>query len=410
MRAICDTGGTATESARLDGALQDASTIFYPRLEALRGVAALIVAAFHSWQSIWIDAAGRKRSFFPSDGAAGWVEQFGAGLLRVFGNGHGAVILFFVISGFVLSGSLARSPQGFCAAASRFLPARLFRIYPAIFATIGIFAILFWVTGAMFGPADAYRPFGLLRNALLLETSIDGVMWSLQIELIAIPLILLVFFGSARWGLILPTALFLGLAALSFSGAWNRAIGSVGMFGTIHAFIPGMIAFQIGRRLVERCPVRLAPALFMVLLVSFVIIRPVLGWTSNWAPLIEAAVGTAIVAFLAFGRIGAPGRTFDLGVVRFFGRVSYSFYLLHPLTLIVMWNMPETLGAIIRFGVPVSIMALALFILSTAAVTPLAWGMFQWVERPGVVLGRALAKRLAAHCYYHRHRERMLTL
>jgi len=145
-------------------------------------------------------------------------------------------------------------------------------------------------------------------------------------------------------------------------------------------------------------------------LVSFVIVRPVLGWTSNWAPLIEAAVGTAIVAFLSFGRVGAPGRAFDLGVARFFGRVSYSFYLLHPLTLIVMWNMPETLGAIIRFGVPVSIVALALFILSTAAVTPLAWGMFQWVERPGVVLGRALAKRLAAHCYYHRHRERMLTL
>src|SRR5712672_2379074 len=93
------------------------------------------------------------------------------------------------------------------------------------------------------------------------------------------------------------------------------------MFGTIHAFIPGMIAFQIGRRLVERCPVRLAPALFMVLLVSFVIIRPVLGWTSNWAPLIEAAVGTAIVAFLSFGRVGAPGRAFDLGVARFFGRL-----------------------------------------------------------------------------------------
>ena len=65
-------------------------------------------------------------------------------------------------------------------------------------------------------------------------------------------------------------------------------------------------------------------------LVSFVIIRPVLGWTSNWAPLIEAAVGTAIVAFLSFGRVGAPGRAFDLGVARFFGRVSYSFYLLHP--------------------------------------------------------------------------------
>ena len=399
MGAIRNMHGPLNEPSRTSGPdpLQDVSTLFFPRLEALRGVAALTVAAFHSWQSIWTDAAGRQRNFISADGAVGWVEQFGAGLLRVFGNGHGAVILFFVISGFVLSGSVARGPQDFCAAATRFLPVRLFRIYPAVFATIGIFAGLFWTTGAMLGPADAYRAIGLLRNALLLETSIDGVMWSLQIELIAVPIVLLAFLGSVRLGLIFPMTLFLGLAALSFSGAWNRAIGGAAMLGTIHAFIPGMIAFWIGRRLVERCPVRLAPTLFVALLVGFVESRPVLGWTSNWAPLLEAVFGAAIVAFLAFGPVGAPGRVFDLGVVRFFGRISYSFYLLHPLTLIVMWNMPETLGATIRYGVPVSVVALALFILSTAAVTPLAWAMFQWVERPGVAAGRVLAKHVAAH-------------
>src|SRR5262249_9551636 len=120
--------------------------------------------------------------------------------------------------------------------------------------------------------------------------------------------------------------------------------------------------------------------------------RPVLGGASNWAALAEAAFGAVIVAFLAFGRIGALGRAFDLGVVRFFGRVSYSFYLLHPLTLIVMWNMPETLSAIIRFGVPAFVVAVALFVLSTAAIAPLSWVIFQWVERPGVAAGRALAR------------------
>ncbi|HLQ94737.1 MAG TPA: acyltransferase [Xanthobacteraceae bacterium] len=389
--------GPPNELARPAGPLQDASTIFYPRLEALRGVAALTVAAFHSWQSIWIDAGEGRRNFLSADGTVGWVEQFGTGLLRVFGNGHGAVMLFFVISGFVLCGSLARGPQDFYAAAMRFLPARLFRIYPAIFATIGIFAVLYWTTGVLLGPADAYGPFGLLRNALLLETSIDGVMWSLQIELIAVPLILLAFLGSVRWGLILAVMLFLVLAALSFSGAWNRAIGGSGMLGTIHAFIPGMIAFWIGHRLVERCPVRLAPALFLALLVGFVASRPVLGWTSNWSPLAEAAFGAAIVAFLAFSPVGAAGRVFDLGVVRFFGRVSYSFYLLHPLSLMIMWNMPETLGAIVRSGVPAFVVAPGLFVLSTAAIAPLAWVMFQCVERPGVAAGRALAKHLAAY-------------
>jgi peptidoglycan/LPS O-acetylase OafA/YrhL len=130
------------------------------------------------------------------------------------------------------------------------------------------------------------------------------------------------------------------------------------------------------------------------MLVGFVASRPVLGGASNWAALAEAAFGAVVVAFLAFGRIGAPGRAFDLGVVRFFGRVSYSFYLLHPLTLIVMWNMPETLSAIIRLGVPAVVVAVALFVLSTAAITPLSWVIFRWVERPGVAAGRALARRV----------------
>jgi hypothetical protein len=48
------------------------------------------------------------------------------------------------------------------------------------------------------------------------EASINGVIWTLRIELVAVPLILLVFFGFVRWGMALPIGVYLVLAALSF--------------------------------------------------------------------------------------------------------------------------------------------------------------------------------------------------
>lgn len=83
---------------------------FFPRLEALRGLAALVVAADHVWQSPWRDASGETRSFIPSpanDVFGGWTTL----VLWTFGNGLAAVNLFFVISGFVLLQSLMRGPD-----------------------------------------------------------------------------------------------------------------------------------------------------------------------------------------------------------------------------------------------------------------------------------------------------------
>ncbi len=357
-----------------------------------------MVAAFHTWQSGWINASGTKQNFLPSKDIVGGAEKLGSELLGIAGNGYGAVVLFFVISGFVLSGSLARGPKTIWEATPRFLHARLFRIYPAVIVTIGIFAVLYWTTGATLASATDYEPLGLLRNILLLETSIVGVMWTLQLELIAVPLLLLVFFGWMRWGLIIPIITYLSLAALATSPAWNRAIGSPYLLGTIHAFIPGLIAFLIGARLVKRCSVSCVPAILIGLLVGFFVCRPLLGRSSAWSGFGESVIGALIVAFLAFGPVGGPGRAFDLPILRFFGRISFSFYLLHPLTLIVLWKIPETLGAVIRAGVPAIIVALALFLLSIAVVTPLAWIMYHYVERPGIAAGRSLAKHAGTWC------------
>ena len=367
------------------------AAIFYPRLEALRGVAALTVAAFHSWQSPWLNSVGQSRNFLSAVDGGTLVENLGAVVLRVVGNGYGAVVLFFVISGFVLSGSLVRGPQNLATGASRFLNSRLFRIYPAVFATIAIFAALNLATGVSIDGPAGYSALGLLRNALLLDTSIDGVMWSLQLELLAIPLIFVVYHGWLRWGAAALAAPFCLLAALSFWKPWTHLIGGPNL-GVIYAFVLGMAAFLVAPRLIERYSPRIVTIVLMGAAALFLASRPVLGYASNWAALAEAIFGAIVVAVLAFGHPRGLATLLDRRLTRFFGRISYSFYLVHPLTLMVIWKVPSLLTAVITIGVPAIVVAAFLFVVSAAAVTPLAFTMYRWVERPGVAAGRKLSK------------------
>ena len=118
---------------------------FFPRIESWRGLAALMVASAHSWQSPWRDASGQLRNFYvPAVDVDGPVLAAITPYFRIFNNGGGAVAAFFVISGFVLALSLERGPNDLPTSGSRFFLSRVFRIYPAIIATV---VILRWPIG-----------------------------------------------------------------------------------------------------------------------------------------------------------------------------------------------------------------------------------------------------------------------
>jgi peptidoglycan/LPS O-acetylase OafA/YrhL len=213
-------------------------------------------------------------------------------------------------------------------------------------------------------------------------------MWSLQLEVIAIPLIFLAYIGWREWGVIALALLFSVLAGLSFWGPWNRAIGAPNLFGELYAFVFGMAGFLIAPRLIELCSPRVAFAAFAAAAGLFLGSRMVISPTSQWSPIAEAAFGTIMVAMLAFGRLGRRASIFDHTLIRFFGRISYSFYLLHPLTLLIIWKVPSALGAVIAVGVPAALVAAFLIFASIVLVTPLAFAMYRWVEIPGVAAGR----------------------
>jgi peptidoglycan/LPS O-acetylase OafA/YrhL len=318
-----------------------------------------------------------------------WSDQ----LFRILGNGHGAVILFFVLSGFVLTLVLQQGADRGVGNAAPFFLARICRIYPAVVISIFIFVALFFCTGLSLTSPDQYSPWIIFLNGLLLTTTIDGVMWSLQLELLAAPMIFLAWLAWMRFGNIALAVAFVVLVSLSFTRTWNHLIGPPAAFGQLHAFIAGMVAFLCGRKIVERLR---HPALWLTaMLLGFALSRAVIGWSSNWTVLSETLFGAATVALLAFGKFNSrEGRI--TGLARFFGRISFSFYLLHPLTMTLFASAAPTLTMIVDAGIhPLAITTTA-FICSVAAVTPLAWLQYQFVERPFIKFGRGLRFDLRA--------------
>jgi peptidoglycan/LPS O-acetylase OafA/YrhL len=354
----------------------------------LRGLAALVVVASHAWRSPWNDPSGGTTTFLYS-----WAEHVYGGwttdVLSVLANGAAAVDLFFVISGFVLLQSLTRGPDSNWVNAARFVVARVFRIYPAVLVTIGTFTLIFYATGASICSPAAYEPIKLLRNALLLDTEIVGVMWTLRVEMLAIPLLYSWIFSVAasrkrRVGDPAGDTPGAGdVASVDRAHRSDTRSGAAAVFRRRHAGVRrGKKAVVVDSLRPGGGPPHRHRVMLSVPLLPHFGARPYH---------IEMVCDAYIVGLLAFANLGAVGRFFEHPIVRFYGRISYSFYLINPLTLFAFWHMPEALGQIMQLPVPGILVALTMFLTSVVVTTPIAWLMYKYVERPGVALGRSLA-------------------
>ena len=97
--------------------------------------------------------------------------------------GHLGVALFFLISGFVIPFSVAAMSRG------GFAVARVFRIWPTYLFGLSLAIACIALNAALAGQAFPYSPLQVLLNALIiprwptLAPSIDGIIWTLEIEL-----------------------------------------------------------------------------------------------------------------------------------------------------------------------------------------------------------------------------------
>lgn len=361
---------------------------FFAELESTRGLAALFVAGYHCSGVPVIIAGAQKRLSDNPEATLFWQAVRELFHLIVCGTGqiHHGVLFFFILSGFVLTDSLEKGPASVARAGSRFTLARLFRIFPAISAAL----FLFWLTNALTGlnPND-YSSGSLVRNALLFETNIIGAAWTLQVELVAIALIFVAFLIKFRWGLAGVGILAVTLAVLSFWGRWEKLwFDPPSKTVWLYMFLFGVVAYHLGRKFAPGMNRARATGVFFTSTLVFFTVGLVIH--NKWHMVFQTIAGSVLVAVLAFGPSVSATAVLRARPVRFLGRVSYSFYLLHPLTLGFIRQDPDQIGSWIEKGIPPVLISISLWVATSAAILPVAWLMHRTVEMPCVQVGKWL--------------------
>ncbi len=346
---------------------------YIPELESIRGLAAFTVLMEH-----WIS--------FGSFHSAG----FSVLLSCIHEASSLAVLVFFVLSGFVLSYVLDNENQNINAPtlAVRFWIRRIFRIYPLALAVV-------LTAFAFFGSIDRwyidlsrwakYNDFSwnsLTYSLLLLSSDLNTPGWTLKYELTGYMLMPLAFLSVSRRGLarVIPMTLGVigfGALALFWSGWWMLASN----------FAWGFVAYLIwsGRIRVRKGP--LVPALLVVGLITAIV---EIGSTHQYERAVTTGLGIAAALLLI---LWAPPRYSEflrLRPLRWLGRVSYSVYLLHyP----IMWI---TGAALTRGRVNTDNVWWWLVIGLTGVVGTLILSdfTFRWIEKPCHRLGISLASRV----------------
>jgi peptidoglycan/LPS O-acetylase OafA/YrhL len=208
------------------------------------------------------------------------------------------------------------------------------------------------------------------------------VMWSMKVECFATPLILFCALAVKRelalwlWGLVLV------LFGLSFWGAYVHLLGDATNLAPLHAFVVGVLVQHYGPRLRLAAPLATLAALASIALFLYC------GTRKQTAPilLLECLSAAWLVVAVAFHPL-AIFKPLDFWLARFYGRISYSFYLLHVLGMLFASRIVGTSLS----GLPVSLGTVLLTLLTIALTTPAAYVFWRYIEVPGLNLGKRFA-------------------
>src|SRR3984957_5147035 len=356
----------------------------FESLDGLRGAAALAVVIHHSL-NVYLDTESRSWWLFTP-----MLRALAARL------GHPSVLLFFVLSGFVLYVSFLRGHDN---SYGSFLSRRVFRLYPAMIVAVAGAALLHWLQSpricSQFDPwiascwchnitvGETFRIMSLL--GLRAEDNLfNPVLWSLFIELrFSIVFMLLAVLCGRSWVVIF------GVGAAAY-------LGGTHLLATLGYSEP----FLMGDSLASTTGVTLyyLPSFILGMLVADILHKRVGSnfWPRpNWLKTgilallfaLELAVNSDIFREFLFAAIIffiCLGGWFDTLLRRrpflFLGRASYSLYLIHLpiLFAVTYWLQP-------KIGITAAVLIAPALSLITARA------MYSLIEVPGISVGRRVA-------------------
>ena len=363
-------------------------------LDALRGVAAVIVLVHHISMTSPAVSAAYSSSIDVPIFSTGWWATLSP--LKIFFAGPEFVLVFFVLSGFVLVLSpLQQSVRGYNWLA--YYPRRIVRL--AIPVVVSVVLAAMWIAlvprtgvGGAWMAKQGSPDLGL--GNLLREASIVGYtgrpdvnppLWSLAWEM--------------WFSLLLPIGVILAVATRRWTLAWAAALLTASTIGYLLAVEPLMYlpAFALGallaanhaslRAISTRLAVRpggvllwtLVAVLGPLLLTAHWLLRPVL--TAPWSELTLALrVPGAVLVVATVALWPAAQQLLSGRLLGWLGRISFSLYLVHFPVVVTFGQVfgPEHWWWGAMVSVTVSLV--------------LAQLMYRWVELPA----QALAARVGA--------------
>jgi peptidoglycan/LPS O-acetylase OafA/YrhL len=301
-------------------------------------------------------------------------------------NGHMAVVLFFVLSGFVLRLSLDRlTNQPASQIILNFTVRRLFRLYPAMLFCMAFFFSISAGWGFAGLPPVPGIPapdaFSALQNALLTNITWHGASQTIQAEVLAVPFIL-AFYFTKRWLGEIGLSLCLCYCLLSYEIPAMVIVPY--MPETLAAMAIGMIAAN-ARSIFTSTPPWTLFGIVTALFLSLVFF----GLGSPVAELARIVLAALLIGGCFYAApSSAMIRLLKNRSIQFFGRTSYSLYLLNVPVFIMLaplarWLIYPTSGLLAGVA-----LGLAAFLVTL----PLAALSERRVERGGIWLGDRILK------------------
>lgn len=335
------------------------------KLNSLRGLAALIVVVAHF------------------SGATGWLGGYPG-----IGAGQLGVMLFFVLSGFLMAYLYLEQPFG-QRRLWRYAVARVARVVPLFAAVVGLSALLprVGVSGVVYDLPT--RPL-VLSHVLLLSGK--SILWTIPTEL-QFYFVFVVFWwvasrspAASALAVLGAIALSLGFGTPRFRGEFASIPYDLRLAQVVPYFLVGMLFGIVYRR--WSFPEHRQRSMYALVLLVIPVMYPqifevIFGFRHGlWNDPLVLGVVSVVFGVVLFA---VPDESSILSnrVGDFLGQISYSLYLLH---VPVMW-------AVRKLALPDTI-RFAIFLVLSLVVAAVA---FQVFERP---MQRFLRRRLLGQSGY----------
>ncbi|HAS69075.1 MAG: putative transferase transmembrane protein [Candidatus Collierbacteria bacterium GW2011_GWA2_42_17] len=369
----------------------------FTKLDGLRGLLSLIVALNHSFLVIVIPTFANvwQQNPFIFHGLQSKLQQ----LFMFLGNGGAAVTLFFLLSGLVLGQSLSRTKMNFRGLTS-FMVKRIIRLYPvylfivattAIYMKFGFIYQTFPYSSSWFNWWMNFQMTfkELLLNIFFIHAYIGGVTWTLRVILIVsfiFPVFFLINKKTSWWLDILISFLliYLSFTLLNIEGFRDLRY--------LYMFYLGLMIPKF-KTLFSMASNRLVSVILPLALI------PLLGFrylTNEYqGGVVESIISFFLIGFAAYGNKVTALDFLNGKFFQFFGKISYSLYLIHFSVLYILSRIMFQSLPNLPYENQYLIIHLGLFLLSVIIATGVSFLVYKFIELPSHVLSTSVGKKIS---------------